>query len=351
MRRCSREGCSGSRSARAASSSTCRCSSGTSGGRSEHRGRTPPGSTSSSTASWPVPQPGSSGHESAENPRTPTWRGTQQRPSRSRSSTEDRQMLPVSSAKRRSRKRPPLWRQRTVPRPGKTGLRRLAVAAAALAAAVVLAPAAMADESAMPTTQATAYNADWVPYLDPPAKPAAVCLVDSGVNITPDTPPDSPEGPIVKRLALDGGSGLAANSTWEGLHGTRMAFVGAAPVNGWGAVGFWPGARIVSIRAMPTDETDFPFENYSRALVLCTKNAASLNIVAINLSLGCECQAYGDDLTRLDDQITRAHANDESVVGAAGNNGGAVASPANASGVFAVAAQGPTGLCDFSNRG
>src|SRR3954454_22611369 len=290
MRRCSREGCSGSRSARAVSSSTCRCSSGTSGGRSERRGQTPPGSTSSSTASWPVPQPGSSGHASAESPRTPTSRGIQQRPSRSRSSTGDRQMLPISSAKRRSRKRPPLWRHKPIPRPWKAALRRLAFAAVALEAAVVLAPAAMADESAMPTTQATAYNADWVPYLDPPAKPAAVCLVDSGVNITPHTPPETPEGPIEKRLALDGGSGLAANSTWEGLHGTRMACVGAAPANGWGAVGFWPGARIISIRAMPAGETVFPFDYYSRAVDLCNKQAVAENVVAVNLSLACNCQ-------------------------------------------------------------
>src|SRR4051812_6244714 len=67
------------------------------------------------------------------------------------------------------------------------------------------APVASADESAWPTAQAKAYHFDFVPYLDPPAKPAAVCLVDSGVDVTPDTPADSPDGPIVKRLALDGG--------------------------------------------------------------------------------------------------------------------------------------------------
>jgi len=214
------------------------------------------------------------------------------------------------------------------------------------------APAAMADESAMPTTQAQAYNADWVPYLDPPEKPAAVCLVDSGVNITPDTPADSPTGPIVKRLALDGGSGEAASPTWEGLHGTRMAFVGAAPVNGWGAVGFWPGARIVSIRAMPTGSTDFPFESYSRALTLCTKYAADLNIAAVNLSLGCECQPTSGELARLNDRVVGAHSNSESVVAAAGNNAGPVDSPANEPGVLAVGAGDKTGgLCSFSNRG
>ena len=211
------------------------------------------------------------------------------------------------------------------------------------------APAAMADESAMPTTQAQAYNADWVPYLDPPEKPAAVCLVDSGVNITPDTPADSPTGPIVKRLALDGGSGEAASPTWEGLHGTRMAFVGAAPVNGWGAVGFWPGARIVSIRAMPTGSTDFPFDDYSRALQLCSSYAIAENIAVVNLSLSCDCTPAPAERSRLANQVARAHANNESVVAAAGNNAGAVESPANEAGVLAVAAaDSGKAICPFS---
>jgi Subtilase family len=238
------------------------------------------------------------------------------------------------------------------PRQGNIRLRRWAATAAAVAAMAAVAPAAIADEVAMPTTQAVAYNADWVPYLDPPEKPAAVCLVDSGVNITPDTPADSPEGPIVKRLALDGGPGTAANATWEGLHGTRMAFVGAAPVNGWGAVGFWPGARIVSIRAMPIGQAAFPFNNYQRAIELCTKDAAALDIVAVNLSLDCGCVPTPEEQSDLDTRVAQAHANDISVVAAAGNNGGVVGSPANEPGVVAVAAGNETKtLCSFSNRG
>jgi hypothetical protein len=235
------------------------------------------------------------------------------------------------------------------------GTSRLRHAAALIGAAVLLAacvPAANADESAMPTTQARAYNADWVPYLDPPEKPAAVCLVDSGVNITPDTPADSPEGPIVKRLALDGGPGTAAGSSWEALHGTRMAMVGAAPVNGWGAVGFWPGVRIVSIRAIATGATAFTFNSYSRALQLCSSSSRAERIVAVNLSLGCDCEPTQAESALLRDRITAAHANDESVIAAAGNTGGAVTSPANELGVMAVAAGDRWGgLCSFSSRG
>lgn len=214
------------------------------------------------------------------------------------------------------------------------------------------AAAAAADESAWPTTQAVAYHAEWVPYLDPPPVHAAVCLVDTGVNVTPDTPADSPDGPIVKRLSLDGGPGTAANSTWEGLHGTRMAFVGGAPINGWGTAGFWPGARIISIRATGSNGTTFPFDYYSKALALCSKNAGPLDVVAVNLSLSCECAPSSEESVRLGNQVAVAHANGQSVLAAAGNNADAVGNPASEPGVFAVAAGDKTGaFCSFSNRG
>jgi Subtilase family len=236
------------------------------------------------------------------------------------------------------------------PRQGNALLRRLAIFAISIAVFGGTGSVAQADESAVPTTQAVAYNAEWVPYLDPPAKPAAVCLVDSGVNVTPDTPADSPDGPILKRLSLDGGPGTAANNTWEGLHGTRMAFVGSAPINGWGAVGFWPGARIVSIRAMPPGETTFQFDSYSRAVDLCNKEAH--NVLVVNLSLACDCEPTAEEHQRLENQIARAHNNGQSIVAAAGNANGSIRGPAAEPGVLAVAAGDKAGrLCDFSNRG
>jgi hypothetical protein len=221
----------------------------------------------------------------------------------------------------------------------------------ALAAAVAAGPASAA-ESAWPTAQAVAANAEWIPYLDPPAKPAAVCLVDSGVNITLDTPADSEDGPIVKRLALDGNPGTAANSTWEGLHGTRMALTASALLNDWGTAGFWPGERIISIRAMPTDQTTFPFDNYQRAIALCTKNAASDRLAAVNLSLGCDCAPTAVEQAALVQRIDEAHLNNVSVVASAGNSTSAVGVPANEPGAWAIAAGDATdALCSFSNRG
>lgn len=231
-------------------------------------------------------------------------------------------------------------------------LKRAAVAigAAALLSGAVVGPAA-ADEVPVPTAQAVAYNADWVPYLDPPEKPAAVCLVDSGVDVTPDTPEDSPDGPILKRLSLDGGPGTAASSSWEGQHGTRMAFVGGAPINGWGAVGFWPGLRIVSIRAMARGSESFSFDDYTRAMALCRKWSAKYAIQVVNLSLNCSCDPTPAEVARLEDETSLDHAVGLSVVAAAGNAAGPVEAPATTPGVLATAATGPTGLCSFSNFG
>ena len=66
---------------------------------------------------------------------------------------------------------------------------------------LLLLPAAAGAESGI-TTQAVADNGAFLPYAPPPAQLAGLCLVDTGVNLNPDT-----EGVVVERTALDGGSG------------------------------------------------------------------------------------------------------------------------------------------------
>jgi subtilisin family serine protease len=156
----------------------------------------------------------------------------------------------------------------------------------------------------------------------------------------------------VKRLSLDGAPGTEANNSWQGMHGTRMAFVGSAPINGWGAVGFWPGARIVSIRAMPRETTGFAFQTYADAVFMCATWRTSFNVVAINVSLACACEPSSSERSILADRITRAHANGISVVAAAGNDAGEIGSPADEEGVLAIGANDDRGdLCAFSARG
>ncbi len=227
---------------------------------------------------------------------------------------------------------------------------RLIAASVACIAAMLVPSIARADESAWPTAQAKAYNFDFVPYLDPPEKPAAICLVDSGVDITPDTPADSPDGPILERTSLDGGPGTGVDSD----HGTYMAMTAGAPMNGWGTVGLWPGLRIVSVRAMPQGQTTFPFDDYRRAIEECDKNSARFDIVAVNLSLECACAATSDAQARLDDTVAVAHQRyGVSVLASAGNDGSTIRPPANGLGVFSVAAMttADRSFCAFSNRG
>jgi hypothetical protein len=210
---------------------------------------------------------------------------------------------------------------------------------------------ATAAESPMPTRQAVAYGMDWVPYIDPTDLPPVaqrkvVCLVDSGVDITPDLPPDNFAGPIVERISVDGGSGLPG-SAWENQHGTRMALIaGAVPGNDYGTVGAWPAVRILSVRAMGQDERVFHASYYDWGLRTCQDASARLPVAVVNLSLGCDCALSDRERTELTDAIGSVHDQGIGVVAAAGNSGGGPQTPADNGGVLAVAAASVAGdLC------
>src|ERR1019366_1054817 len=92
-------------------------------------------------------------------------------------------------------------------------------------------PAATHAETAI-TAHAVADDGAFLPYAPAPAHPGGLCLVDTGVNVNPDT-----EGVVGARTAIDGGSGEDVSPT---LHGTVLAMMAAAPANGWGMVGTAP---------------------------------------------------------------------------------------------------------------
>lgn len=131
------------------------------------------------------------------------------------------------------------------------------VAGLALIALLVGAPGAHAEDQ---PAILKAYGLDWIERVRDDAWPQpktarpVICLLDTGVDVTPDTPADDPNGPIVARLALDGGTGTSQGTGYPYDHGTQMASIIAAPRNGWGTVGVFPQGRIVSIRV--TDGTD-----------------------------------------------------------------------------------------------
>lgn len=214
--------------------------------------------------------------------------------------------------------------------------------------------AALADESPMTPQQLTAYRLDWLNYVaaeDLPTQRFAVCIVDTGTAVTPDTPVDDPGGPIIERLSTDGGPGTPQGTAPEQMHGTRMAMDALAAVNGWGTVGATTWGRVVSVRAQVKDETGLRQDSYRKGMARCREAQSREPIAAVSLSFGCGCSFSSDEDARIADAIGRARQAGLSVVAAAGNGGGATDSPARYPGVLAVAGGGPDGsLCTYSSH-
>jgi hypothetical protein len=223
-------------------------------------------------------------------------------------------------------------------------LRRSRTCILAVLLALVL-PAATAGAETGVTSQAVADNGAFLPYAPPPAQLAGLCLVDTGVNLNPDT-----EGVVVERTALDGGSGGDVSPT---LHGTVLAMMAAA--NGWGMVGTAPHAvQIVSVRILEPAQTTFPFTAYSSGITECLELRHKYNIRVINLSLGTAESPSAESYEALVNAVERATNYGVAVVAAAGNDdGGAVEYPAAYPRVLSVGATDTQGggFCSFSNRG
>jgi hypothetical protein len=208
-------------------------------------------------------------------------------------------------------------------------------------------PPAMASAETGITAQAVADGGAFLPYAPAPAHLAGLCLIDTGVNLNPDT-----EGVVVERTALDGGSGNDVSST---LHGTVLAMMAGAPANGWGMVGTAPHAiQIVSVRILEPEQTTFPFSAYATGIVACLSLRSHYNIRVINLSLGTSESPSAESYEALTNALERAKNYGVAVVAAAGNDdGGAVEYPAAHPGVLSVGATDTQGggFCSFSNRG
>ena len=120
------------------------------------------------------------------------------------------------------------------------------------------------------TMQAAAANAAFLAYAPPPVGGAkALCLVDTGVNATPDTTPG-----LLSAIALDGGSPNDVDPLW---HGTIDAAVAGGA--GHGVLGAWPLLKIVSVRATsvpsPGQHPTFQFDDYINGINKCTQTRAA----------------------------------------------------------------------------
>lgn len=223
---------------------------------------------------------------------------------------------------------------------------RLTCIVAALLPVMLLLPTVARAETAT-TAQAVADDGAFLPYAPAPAQLAGMCLVDTGVNLNPDT-----EGVVVERTALDGGSGGDVSPT---LHGTVLAMMAGAPANGWGMVGTAPHAiQIVSVRILEPGKTTFPYSAYITGINACLSMRSHYNVKVINLSLGTSEGRSPEATELVGNAIERATDYGVAVVAAAGNDdGGAVEYPAAYPGVLSVGATDTQGggFCSFSNRG
>jgi hypothetical protein len=177
----------------------------------------------------------------------------------------------------------------------------------------------------------------------PPAERPVICIVDTGVTPTPDLD-------IVSRTALDGGTpdDVTARPGHYG-HGTTVAHMAAAKVNGWGSSGAFPHARIASVRIFDDVNQRVPWERYIRALRWCAE-VRPLPIVTL-LALG-RPNASEEETMDVQSEITRRRDRDGmSIVAAVGNGGGGLDYPARTADAFAVAAHDGGELCSFSARG
>lgn len=231
-----------------------------------------------------------------------------------------------------------------------------------LALGCALCPSASAEVGVPAgTTQAVADDALFLQYAPAPATPGTICLLDSGVNASPDTTPT-----LAGSYALSANTGsedelAALNPTLAGGHpdghGTYMAMIAAAPANGWGMVGIAPSSvRVYNLKALAAGQTSFGFAEYAAAISRCQALSSTMPITVVNLSLGSSSQPTGSELETLENYIQSARAHNLSIVAAAGNEGGPAQAPASLPGVFGVGAFDASpaasgAICPFSNRG
>jgi hypothetical protein len=211
------------------------------------------------------------------------------------------------------------------------------------------------------TVQQAAADALFLQYAPAPPRPGIVCLVDSGVDPSPDTTPI-----LAGSYALSPGTNTAdelaaLNPRLPGGHpdghGTYMAMLAAAPANGWGMVGLAPtSVRIFNMKALASGQTTFSFSEYGSAIRDCQALTATMPVSVVNLSLGSATQPTGEELEQLEDYVRSAQKAGLGVIAAVGNEGGPVQAPADLQGVLGVSASDASpatrgAICAFSDRG
>jgi Subtilase family len=221
---------------------------------------------------------------------------------------------------------------------------RLACCLTLTALALALTASGAGAASPVITRQATSANAVFLAYAPaPPAAAKALCLVDSGVNASPDTTPG-----LVSATALDGGTGADVDPLW---HGTIDAAIAGG--SGYGVLGAWPQLKIVSVRATdvpsPGQKPSFQFDDYVRGITQCSQDIPNVQVAAIALPLSSVIPPTPDQEQEFATAVALAQSKGISVLAAAGNEPGPVQLPGSQPGILAVGA-GNRGTipCSFS---
>jgi hypothetical protein len=193
------------------------------------------------------------------------------------------------------------------------------------------------------TVQAAAANAAFLAYAPPPAGGArALCLIDTGVNVVPDTAPG-----LVLATTIDGTS---PNDVDPLRHGTIDAAVAGGA--GHGVLGAWPQLKIVSVRGTaapaPGQPPTFVYNDLIRSIVDCATMHAPATIVAIALPLSSVIPLASDEGLGFVSTVRQAQVREISILAAAGNDPGPVQQPAGQAGIVAIGAGDDNGLCPFS---
>jgi len=217
-----------------------------------------------------------------------------------------------------------------------------AIASAAVAALALPASAHGADD--VPTQWQIDARAEALQRAPEPAEKPVICIIDTGVTPTPDLD-------IVSRTALDGGTpdDVTAIPGHYG-HGTTVAHMAAAKVNGWGSSGAFPHARIASVRIFDRLGQRVPWQRYVTAIWQCADMRPKPVVAVVAIGGGL---ATAEEVIDLRDAINDVRTRDHmSVVAAAGNGGGRADMPARLTEALAVGASTREGaLCAFSARG
>jgi hypothetical protein len=227
--------------------------------------------------------------------------------------------------------------------PGRVGR---AVLTLLLTAAFITAATSSAPAEEVFTSQAAASNATDSTWIPAPPHRAAVCIVDTGTDTTPDTTN------VIARFAMDDSDGSDISPI---KHGTLMSTIASAPKNNFGMVGAAPSINVVSVRAS-RDGITFSGIDVQAAVQLCITKRNTYNIKVVSLSLGGDGSAItasNVQRTEFQDTIDSARRYGLNVVAAAGNSErGLVDWPAGYGAAFAVGAATADGArCRFASWG